>query len=687
MELDILLRGQSNAGFFDQWGGSQALKNDLQAYLGFDGVTNKINLIGNSTPDAQGNVTIMGSTSLLPTLDPNGPHWLDETTVNGSTVYSDDKLEDGLLAHLAALPADVKAAPTAVIWMHNEGDGDWPGQTTQNWVGGVEYDAAQVRAVLGQTAVTVPYLFTDIIPFDSDNAASLQAIKLGMEQLSANPAFNATISTHTGDLNMDNPVNGLPDGRVIYGGPHVDQTDINVLAGRIARTLIDTFAQYALPGSPLAMAGGHLDDVGPQAVSANPVSGSPYQLVVSTQTAVGATGLTPLTPGAAQGLGWTVQQGGVVVEAIAAHLTSNNRLVLTFSAPITSDGTATLYYGYGTGRIAAGADTHTGTGYPGTGPSSPGEGNSIYDDTGEPIWASASGVGVANQGVALPLEHAKASYAEVVLGGNLVIADQTPGGETALTTAPGTQIMFSDGLYDYDASGKSAELARLYQAGLGRAPEQAAFQYFQNASVTAATIAGNIPGSMEFLSQHPATLDHAYIGIVYGNAVGHAPTPDELATYVAQLASGSSRASVLLQIADSAEARIHNEANYADPLVNQVQTLYHAELGRATDTVGLSGWTDQLTHGLTTSQLAATIATSQEFQALHSGQSDAGYITSLYVGALGRTPGAPEVAPWVSYLQGGASRSDAALNIASSPEAMFDNSPETGQGLVHIIPG
>ena len=164
------MRGQSNACYFDQLGGSAILRYALEHTLGFDGVRDKVNPVGTSVPDPAGNTTIYGGTSLLPT--PSGdPHWLDVAGTGAAATLSAGLLEQALLAHVAALPADVRAAPTAVIWLHNEGDANWAGQTQAAWTRAVRYDAGLVRAALGQTAATVPYLFTDVIPAGRPPAA------------------------------------------------------------------------------------------------------------------------------------------------------------------------------------------------------------------------------------------------------------------------------------------------------------------------------------------------------------------------------------------------------------------------------------------------------------------------------------------------------------------------------------
>ena len=396
MELNLLLRGQSNSVYFDQLGGSEAVRNALEHELGFDGVENKVNLIGASSPDADGDLTMLGATAFLPAVGvPTASTWLESPGPGSDGPFSPGAVETKLLGHVGSLPADEKDAPTLVLWMHSESDGSWSGQTAESWEAGVRYDAGLVRAALdGQGAATVPYLFV-AIPFDPDVPASIQAIKQGMEKLAADPSFDASIATRTGDLDMDNPANGLPEGRVVYGGPHVDQTDVDILAGRISASAVDVFARYALPGSPVALAGGHLDDSGPQAVSATAVHDG--TVIVELALDPDAGGLGKEGAEAAAGLGWTAQDGDVSDVATASFVRADDSLVLVFATPPAAG--STLFYGYGGGRIAIGADTHHGAGYPGEGPGDPGGGNSLYDGNGLPVWASASGVAIGGEDV------------------------------------------------------------------------------------------------------------------------------------------------------------------------------------------------------------------------------------------------------------------------------------------------
>jgi hypothetical protein len=85
---------------------------------------------------------------------------------------------NGFLQRISSLPKDV---PTEILWFHSEFDSTDAALTPAEWTSGVEFDAQQVRSILGQNAA---YLFVDPIPYGPGNNAGHQAIKIGMERLS-----------------------------------------------------------------------------------------------------------------------------------------------------------------------------------------------------------------------------------------------------------------------------------------------------------------------------------------------------------------------------------------------------------------------------------------------------------------------------------------------------------------------
>ncbi|TDH61905.1 hypothetical protein E2C06_14260 [Dankookia rubra] len=358
VNLNILLRGQSNAFLLGAFNGS-TLVSRVQSLLGFDGVNDTVTL--EFQHDAAVANTVYSGTSFL-------TEWL-KLTAAGWQVGAQ---EQGLLNYINGLSAAQKAQPTAVVWLHSEYDSLYGALTPALWESGVRYDAALVRGAYGQSAATLPYLFVSAIPYSSGTGTGHQAIRTGMEELSADPAFNAGIAARIQDSDMtwDNPTG--------FGGSHMSFEDQRIASIRIAASLAEEWAPYAKPGSPVALAGGNIDNLGPQVIAAS-VS-APNQLMLKVQFDA-ASSLAPLDAAAAQGVGWTIfgpdgkaTDGGAAALAIGAPDT----MYVSFNGVIPAG--AKLYYGWGYGRLEAANGT--------------GQGHAVYDNAGLPIWVDAHGLAV-----------------------------------------------------------------------------------------------------------------------------------------------------------------------------------------------------------------------------------------------------------------------------------------------------
>lgn len=363
MELNVLLRGQSNAYLLSQSAAWAQVAAQVQALLGFDGSANKVNLLASSY-DPFGKNTINSGTAFI-------GDWVTPKNGNWQSGWTNNTLESGLLSYVNALPQDVKASPTAIVWLHNEYDSKNASLTTAEWMSAVNAEATQVRAALGQSAATTPYLFVNAIPYGSGSIDAVnQAIKLGMERFAADPLFNAVVGVQANDVSMDYGQTGN------YGGPHMDSTDAALVARRLALSLAQSFASYALPGSPVAT--GQVDGYGPEAMVAQQVGANQVLVTVANDHATLNGGLSN---DAAHGVGWSILDKGAVNAATSASVVDGSHILLSFANPVTADSTAALHYGYGYGRIAA-SD------------SDPGQGTAIYDTQQMPVWTPATGLGI-----------------------------------------------------------------------------------------------------------------------------------------------------------------------------------------------------------------------------------------------------------------------------------------------------
>ena len=385
MQLNVLLRGQSNAQLMGDYnGGAQAMVNRVEELLGFDGVHDKVNL-EYSSHGRSANTVFSGTSLLGDWLKPDGD----------GQGWATGKLEQRLLDYVGHLPAAQKAEPTAVVWFHSEYDSRDGRLTPAEWETAVRGEATLLRAAYGQDAAALPYHFVSAIPYSEGKDAGHQAIRIGMEELAADPAFNARIGARALDTDMS--FNNLDNDWSTrdYGGPHQSNADGMQTGERLALSLAQDWAAYAKPGSAVALAGGQIDDLGPQVVQASRVGDHQLALTVAHDA---AQGLATLDAAAAQGTGWSAigDAEGARIEATGATVTGPDTLLVDFAAPLPGD--ARLYYGYGNGRLA-GADGS-------------GQGHAVYDDQGMPIWVDAQGL------LADGTIHAPATPSAVLHGGD-----------------------------------------------------------------------------------------------------------------------------------------------------------------------------------------------------------------------------------------------------------------------------
>ena len=165
MAINVLVRGQSNALLFDNYGGADVLRADLEARLG-----QPVNLIAG-----------------------------DGETLFSATRFMDWDTDGQQAAVVRAAQAAPDASATAVVWLHNEYD-QQGSFTSAEWEAEVRADAALVRGALGQGAADVPYIF---VPVKYPYGGNFGAIEEGMKRLDADASFNASISWDATSLRMD----------------------------------------------------------------------------------------------------------------------------------------------------------------------------------------------------------------------------------------------------------------------------------------------------------------------------------------------------------------------------------------------------------------------------------------------------------------------------------------------------
>lgn len=365
MQLDIIVRGQSNAAYLMELDGgvaARALIAEVQRLLGFDGVNDRVNIVYNR--DGQGGETAYSGTAFL-------GEWMTRT----ATGWQAGPLEQGFLQAMNDYKASGMGDATIMLWMHSEYDSRDPNLSSTEWANAVRSDAALVRQSLGRE---VPYLFVAAHPYGDGTDTGHQAIRRGMEALVADPNFDARIAARAPDIDASlDDLDGNPS-TIEYGFAHITPADAQLIASRIARAVAEEWAGFARPGSPVAQSGGNIADTGPRVVAATRLNANQVQVDVVHD---GATGFAPLDPDAAAGIGWSVAMpNGTRMSASGASILDGDSIVITFPQPLPAS--AVLDYAWGIGRVANWNE--------------PGAGNAVLDNTGLPIWTPAQGVPISN---------------------------------------------------------------------------------------------------------------------------------------------------------------------------------------------------------------------------------------------------------------------------------------------------
>jgi hypothetical protein len=482
LQLDIILRGQSNAAYLAELDGGAAartLVQEVQQLLGFDGVSDRVRLIYDR--DGKGGDTVYPGTAFL-------GEWM---VPNGSGGWQPGQYEQAFLDRMGQYRAEGMGNATAVVWLHSEYDSRDPNLSTSDWVSAVRTDAALVRETLGRD---VPYLFVAAHPYGDGTDTGHQAIRAGMERLSTDPGFKAAIAARAPDIDasLDN-LDGNPN-TAEYGAAHINPYDARLIAARVARSVAEEFAAYAKPGSAVASAGGNIASDGPQVVAATPLGGNAVQVDVVHD---GTSGFLALSEGAASGLGWSARlSDGRRIEASSAAILDADSLVVTFGQAVPV-GTV-LDYAWGIGRTAE--------------PGGPGLGNAVMDPTYLPVWTPAVGVVIGGGPQAAP-----AAIVEPV------------------TPAPGAQVALDPELVI--ATG----LARLGYGRAGTEAEVTSLQAMLEGGTTAPELALALAEAPGFQARNGGLDDEAFITQLHQDSLGRDPTEAEIDEWRGYFDSGTPR--------------------------------------------------------------------------------------------------------------------------------------------------
>ncbi|SFB04229.1 Hemolysin-type calcium-binding repeat-containing protein [Poseidonocella pacifica] len=106
------------------------------------------------------------------------------------------------------------------------------------------------------------------------------------------------------------------------------------------------------------------------------------------------------------------------------------------------------------------------------------------------------------------------------------------------------------------------DVFRLYQATLGRAPDEAGFLTWTERfadGMTSADAIDRFVSSAEFVSSYGSTSDNEFITLLYNNVLNRTPDPGGLETWLGRLSDGMARTEAVLRFSDSVEFRARSE--------------------------------------------------------------------------------------------------------------------------------
>jgi plastocyanin len=306
-------------------------------------------------------------------------------------------------------------------------------------------------------------------------------------------------------------------------------------------------------------------------------------------------------------------------------------------------------------------------------------------DTTTSVIATAAGTVPPGEVV---LHGSQAQYVIADDNGSLYIQD-TVAGQDGTQILPGvTEMVFTDGIGIFDPTGVAEEVARLYQAVLGRAPDVAGLEYWtaaiNSSNLSLTSLASSFVASPEFIHDYGTLSNPAFVTQLYADALDRAPDASGAQYWNDLLLSGTSRGAVALSFAESPECEAKTILTGGDQDNAEVYRLYHTAFDRVPDATGEAFWSSAMANGATLTQVAQDFVDSAEFQQDYGSPSNTNFVTQLYENALGRVPDAAGASYWGDMLASGGARGAVLLGIADGLESRVDTAEATHANWVFI---
>jgi hypothetical protein len=367
--INLLVMGQSNAAWFVESGGAQALAQGIAWYCGAASYQVSDSLSGtlispNRYSIIFGHPISNSSPPLFPTGSANGTFITNPGDGSDPSTWVGGPDFAALTAFLTGSAAAVSAVDEAdiafIVWPWSEQDSTMPYANKALYKSTVLRLLTLTRNLLGRTAANLPLLAWSAIPYETTDG--VQMVRESIDDLAAVSSNNIIkFIAQTAD---SNPLNASydPATGLFAGGDaqHRDQPDLlrygrlgAHAAGRaaIAQGLSDSIPAAALPATGLPANGG------PQIMHVYRASNT--SLILTITHDAGNDLLVPLQ--AVNGVGFTVMDGGsvaapgTIINAVAAARIDATHIGLTLASPISNPSAdVLLFYPYGSTQIGRG---------------------------------------------------------------------------------------------------------------------------------------------------------------------------------------------------------------------------------------------------------------------------------------------------------------------------------------------
>ncbi len=238
-------------------------------------------------------------------------------------------------------------------------------------------------------------------------------------------------------------------------------------------------------------------------------------------------------------------------------------------------------------------------------------------------------------------------------------------------------LAFTDGRLTFARDSQAAQVMRLYDAALDRAPDQSGFEALLDAvegGMSLTALANEFVNSAEFQSRFGSLTDRQYVEQLYVFALNRTGDAPGIETWVNALAGGMTRAQLLVEFSESSEhkdlmqERLDDGLWVADDLTLQIARLYDATYDRLPDQQGLQTWRDALGGGMNLMDIAQAFATAPEFLSTYGSLNNHEFVELMYQLCLNRNGDAEGIATWTAALEGGMARGEVLFHFSESDE-------------------